>query len=307
MAFHERFPDHEAVKTLTSDLLSGATFSSNGVYWDEPEVDWWNWGTNTRTTALALTALIRVTPQSDLLPNVVCWLMAARQGDHWPTTQETVWSITALTEWMTLTGELQGNYRYDVNFDGKSLASATISPTANPGQTLHIDVANLQKGALNKLSISRGEGAGVLYYTAQFNMQIPAAGAKAVSNGISIQREYFLGSDTSWPIHSAQVADLCTVRLTITTAQDLQYFALEDMYPAGAEPVDPNLLTTTIQANGPSISEITHDVHTGIGAGGILITPNCATKKQTFTPAICHAARTSILTRSARRHREPSR
>src|SRR5262249_54961702 len=137
-----------------------------------------------RTTALVLTALLRSAPQSDLLPNVVRWLMAARQEDHWYTTQETVWSIEALAEWMITTDELHSSYRYDVRFNGNSAASGAIKPSDLSGQTIKIDVNNLLKGTLNRVSIDRGEGTGALYYAAQFSAQTDASQVKAVDRGI---------------------------------------------------------------------------------------------------------------------------
>jgi alpha-2-macroglobulin len=110
MAFHEAFSDHSAVDDLASDLNSAAILSATGAHWEEDYRDWWNWGSDTRTTALGLMALTRVTPDSPLLPNVVRWLMVARQGDHWKTTQETSWAVMAFTDWMLITNELQGDY-----------------------------------------------------------------------------------------------------------------------------------------------------------------------------------------------------
>lgn len=50
--------------------------------------------------------------------------MVAREGDHWATTQETAWSVMALTDWMVATGELQANYEYSVALNGEGWARA---------------------------------------------------------------------------------------------------------------------------------------------------------------------------------------
>jgi alpha-2-macroglobulin len=254
MAYHERFPNDSAVTTLVSDLVSAAKISATGAYWEEESDDWWNWGTDIRTTALALTALIRTAPDSPLLPNIVRYLMIARQGDHWPTTQETVWSITALVEWMTLTKELQGKYSYTVNFNRKSLVKGAITPeNISDETTLHVAVKDLLANDINRLVVARGEGNGVLYYTAQFNLKLPAAEAKPVSRGITLKREYFVGEDVMsivTPDTPVRVGDTITVRLTINLAQDMHFFAVEDTFPSGTEPVNDALRTTSLAAEG---------------------------------------------------------
>jgi uncharacterized protein YfaS (alpha-2-macroglobulin family) len=244
MAYHERFPDAPQVNLLVSDLLSGASYSSGGIYWDESSNDWWNWGSDTRTTALALTALIRVMPQSNLLPDVVRWLIAARTVDHWPTTQETVWSITALTEWMVLTGELKGQYTYNLSLNRQALGKGVVTPeTIRESTTVRVAVRDLL--VANRLIVARGEGTGALYYTAQLQLYTPADQAKALNRGIGLRREYFL-KDADAPVTAAHIGDAITVRLTITLSQDVYYFALEDHIPAGTEPIDTSLLAATL-------------------------------------------------------------
>ena len=49
-----------------------------------------------------------------MIPNVVRWLMVARKADDWETTQETAWSVMALTDWMVVTGELHPDYTFAV-------------------------------------------------------------------------------------------------------------------------------------------------------------------------------------------------
>ncbi len=246
MAYHQFNPDGSAVAQLVSDLQSGAILSATGAHWEEDERDWWNWNSDTRTTAIALAALTRVTPQFDLLPNVVRWLMVARQGDHWETTQETAWAVMALTDWMVATNELQGNYDYALAVNSSELAEGTVTPdNIREGKVLKVEVKDLLKDEINRVTFVRGEGEGVLYYTAHLNVRLWAAEADPISRGISVSREYFLGSDREQPVTGATIGDVLTVRVTITAPQDIYYFVLEDPLPAGTEPVDTSLLTTS--------------------------------------------------------------
>ncbi|NJL94457.1 MAG: hypothetical protein HC915_12400, partial [Anaerolineae bacterium] len=88
-----------------------------------PRADWAD-----RLLVITL-ALALADPDNGLLPDAVRWLMIARQGDHWVTTQETAWSVLALTEWMQITGELQGSYTYTARLNAETVLDATAAPT----------------------------------------------------------------------------------------------------------------------------------------------------------------------------------
>jgi len=259
MAYQQRDPADDAIPALVSDLQSRAILSATGAHWEETERDWWNWSSDTRSTAIVLAALARVQPRHDLLPNVVRWLMVARQGDHWTTTQETAWAVMALTDWMVASGELRGDYDYQAVLNGQPLAEGTVTPeTVREGQVLQVAVKDLLRDEINRLTISRSAGEGVLYYTAHLKTRLWASEAKPISRGITVAREYFLATDPDTPVTSAKVGDVITVRVTITLPQSIYYFVLEDPIPAGTEPVDTSLLTTS-QLNQPPTIRPTYD------------------------------------------------
>ncbi|MCX6092660.1 MAG: alpha-2-macroglobulin, partial [Candidatus Bipolaricaulota bacterium] len=100
------------IDTLLSDLVNASIQSATGMHWEEADYDWWAMNTDTRSTGIILDAFVELDPKNALLPNVVRWLMVARKGGIWETTQETAWSLVALTDWMVATGELDANYTY---------------------------------------------------------------------------------------------------------------------------------------------------------------------------------------------------
>jgi len=66
-----------------------------------------------------------------------------------------------------------------------------------------------------------------------------------LDRGIIINRRYTLADDeTNTPITQAQIGELVRVRLTIIIPNSLHYVVIEDPFPAGAEAVNPNLLTS---------------------------------------------------------------
>ena len=129
MTFHLLDPNDERAMEMINDLNNGLVVSATGAHWEEDYIDWWNWNTDTRTTALGLMAMAQIDPTNQMIPNVVRWLMVARTADHWETTQETAWSVMALTEWMVITGELHPDYTFGVTLNGDK--QALTDNTAN--------------------------------------------------------------------------------------------------------------------------------------------------------------------------------
>lgn len=234
---------------LLSDFVNRVILSATGAHWEEDFRDWWNWNTDNRTTALVLKALVQVDPKNQLIPNVVRWLMSARTADAWETTQETAWSVMALTDWMVVTGELKPNYSFDASLNGKELTtSQTASPVnARESVDLQVQVADLLKGDLNRLSINRTGGDGLLYYTAHLNAYLPVDQIQPLSRGMSVTRTYSLvGDKDNKPITQATVGDNIRVTLTIVAPNDLYYAVIDDPIPAGTEAVDPGLSTSAV-------------------------------------------------------------
>jgi hypothetical protein len=62
-----------------------------------------------------------------------------------------------------------------------------------------------------------------------------------------------VGDDPNQPVTAAAMGDVITVRVTMTLPQDIYYFVLEDPVPAGTEPIDTSLLTTSQISEPPTL------------------------------------------------------
>lgn len=258
LGFHLANPnDTSRTDVLASDLVNAAILSATGAHWQESERDYWNWNTDTRTTAIVLDALLKLRPQNDLLPNVVRYLITQRQADAWETTQETAWAVMALTDWMVTTGELQPDYEYSASLNGNKLAEgAATADTVRESQKLVVQVADLLQEEANALVIGRTDGPGVLYYTAHLRAYLPVPEVDALNRGIIVERRYIVpGDESGTPVTEAQVGDLLQVRLTIIAPNDLHYVVIEDPIPAGTEGVNPNLNTEQQIGTRPGLVE----------------------------------------------------
>jgi uncharacterized protein YfaS (alpha-2-macroglobulin family) len=246
------------IATLLSDLNNAAILSATGAHWEEANYDWWAMNTDTRSTAIILDALARLDKNNQLAPNVVRWLMVARKGGYWETTQETAWALIGLTDWMKATGELAGNYDYAVFLNDKDRAHGQVTKdSVRESIKLRVDVAELLKES-NRLTISRGDGQGRLYYTAHLRVFLPVQDIKPVSRGITVNRRYTLASCTDGPkcpeVKEAKLGDVIRVDLTLIAPNDLYYVVVEDPLPAGGEAIDTGLATTSLLDQGPALT-----------------------------------------------------
>ncbi len=267
-------PYDDAIPVLLSDFQASAIQSATGVHWEETAVDRRNFGSPVSTTSHILQAWTALDPDHALLPNVVRWLAAARSRDgSWASSHETTWALLALTEWAKQSGSFKADYTYSLVLNGRALASGAATDDA-PLNTVEqtTPIADLFADQANQLSIERGAGEGALYYTAHLSVYRPIEDAEASSHGLTILREYFHfdgecgGLETPCtPATSASVGEDLLVRLTLILPTDQYYLTVEDPYPAGAEPVDTQLLTTP--SGGPPVDFTSIDL-TRNGWGG---------------------------------------
>jgi len=255
-------PEQEArLKTLVAELTGVAILSATGAHWEEKEVDRWLANTDTRTTAMVMEALARIDPQNTLLPNAVRWLMVARKEGHWETTQETAWSVLALTDWMVSTGELKANYTYRVQLNAQTLGEGKVTPdNVDQPARFVVPVKELLLDVANELVMTR-QGEGRLYYAAYLRTFQPVERIRPLDRGIIVGRQYFQVDPrtlkpTGKPAPSAVVGDVVQVKLTIVAPRDLYYLVVEDPLPAGFEAIDTSLKTVSAAAQGPEFQEV---------------------------------------------------
>lgn len=262
MALHRVDPNDARIATLLADLHTAHIASATGVHWEEHSYDRWSMNTDIRSTAIILSAMVQLDPANELNPSIVRWLMVARTGDAWETTQETAWSLIALTDWLVYSRELQGSYEYAVwlsephNDDTqKILANGKVTPeTVDTPVFVREKVADSILKGLNWLSIGRGEGLGYLYYTSHLRVPVPVEEATAVNRGMIVQRRYTLADCTDGPkcpeVDEVKIGDRIRVDVTVITPHERYYVVVEDPLPAGAEVIDPGLATTSKDESG---------------------------------------------------------
>ncbi|MGD8623771.1 MAG: Ig-like domain-containing protein [Anaerolineae bacterium] len=265
--------ERQRIDTLLGDLAGDAVVSATGTHWQEARPDYWNMNTDVRSTAIVLWATSHLQPESDLLPNVVRWLMAARREGHWESTQDTAWSLLGLTAYMRASGELRGDFDWTVYLNGRELAAGTVSSdNIDESTRLRVEIARLLAEEANRLVIERhpaqaGQtGEGQLYYTANLRYYLPAEHVQALDRGIVLARQYSPEAggvaEPGTYVDTARVGDVIQVKLTIIAPTDLYYVVVEDPLPAGFEGVDLSLKTTSVVGQQPELRNLSAEEET---------------------------------------------
>jgi uncharacterized protein YfaS (alpha-2-macroglobulin family) len=251
-------PSNFRIQALISDLTNAAILSSTGTHWQEEEEDYRTMNSATRSTAIVLDALVRVRPDHPLVDSTVRWLMVARRDGHWETTQETAMSLLALTDFLEASGELEADYSYQVRVNGETLSEKEIEASdLGESEELVVSVRDLLIGEDNEVDIARApaDSKGHLYYTMHLRYFPPTEEVEAANYGVGVSREYLPADGAEGKIESAALGDMVKVRLTLVAPTDLHYVVVEDYLPAGLEPIDTSLKTTSSEIRQMMLAE----------------------------------------------------
>jgi uncharacterized protein YfaS (alpha-2-macroglobulin family) len=246
-------PD-QRIESLLDSLYGAANLSATGASWHESKIDFQTLNTDTRTTSMVLAAFARLDSDEPLLPQVVRWLMSARSAGRWATTQENAWAIIALTDWLAASGELEGDYEWKVQLNGDEFGHGVVTPeTVSEKFTIRSAITDLLRDQANLLLINRSNDRGQLYYTTHLRYYLDALAINARDRGIVVDRRFELENQV---VSTAKVGDIISVTVTIVAPNDLYHVLIEAPIPAGVEPLDPSLATTTEAISNPELRAV---------------------------------------------------
>ena len=220
-------------------------------------------GSNRRTDAILLDALIADDPESDLIPKLVTGLLAHREKGRWGNTQENVFVLLALDRYFN-TFEKQTPEFVARIWLGETYAGAHrfVGRTTERKET-QIPMSFLveEKGAETSDLVISKDGPGRLYYRLGLKYAPTDLDLDPLDMGFVVQRKYeavddpedvWQDEDGTWHIKAgARVR----VRLTMVADNRRYHVALVDPLPAGLEIINPALAVSGSVPEDPDSEE----------------------------------------------------
>ena len=227
---------------MVLDILSqSALKESEYVSWPQPSYDGEyhskTMASTVRTTAFVLLAYAEIEPDNTLVSGIVKYLADQRQGIYgWGTTNETSFTILALTEGLIHEESRSENTPYEVLVNNKSLAYGTLE-LGNASASIDIPMAELKDG-LNSLIVTT-QGSHPIYFDLSTRYDLLQREMKAAGN-IGVTRTY-LDPKTNAPIQSFTAGQLVKVEVNVQFPANASFVAVEDYLPGGLEALNEGL------------------------------------------------------------------
>ena len=233
--------EEDAARPVLAAIERSARRTDGMAFWElrdyDGQYDEKSMASSVRSTALALDALVKIDPQNELIPDVARYLMSKRRAYGWGSTNETAFTILALTDHLLQLKETGEDANYSVQLNNQELSGGTLAWNA-PLLSLQLKASQLKPG-INTLRVTQ-TGDSPLFYTLTSRMildtpEITAAGT------VEVTRKYILAG-TNKPAQDLKVGDLVRVQLTAKFPRgQASYVIIEDALPGGLEAVNERL------------------------------------------------------------------
>ncbi len=235
--------DDAAARSLLAELHKRAIRDGAFRYWRGST---WHYAWEDdpiETTAYALRFEVAMGEDATQTDPTVNFLRAQRRGDWWYTTKDTAAAIYALSETIRPdSNEFTPDETVRVLVDGREVRSLHITqPILDAADASVVVPASSMRDAATVTFERVGRGA--LYWSSDAVRYVPPGADRAsdasqallarlfaAPPSLTVERRYTLKHGGAW-----RVGDEVIVEVTVRSRGDVQYVAVEDPFPAGAE------------------------------------------------------------------------
>ena len=236
--------DKARAEVVLSQLEKSIVQNGDVAYWPQATDDGTyrqkTMSSTIRTTAMSLSAFMKIRGASPTADAAANYLVNQRTGYGWGTTNETSFTILALTDYLSGREEYSGSSDFTVDLNGQGFSTGTLQP-GNLFVSINIPMAQLQSG-LNSLKLSTS-GTDPLYYDIVTSYASQKTAAEAAGN-IIVTRRYF-DPKTDKALETVIEGQLVKVELKITMPDNASFVIVEDQLPGGLEALNESLNSTT--------------------------------------------------------------
>ncbi|BFM42383.1 hypothetical protein CFS9_10240 [Flavobacterium sp. CFS9] len=243
-----RFGEKETAKKIIESLKE--TSSSNedwGMYWIANKAGWYWYEAPIETQALLIEAFVEVSNDNKSVDAMKVWLLKNKQTKNWPTTKSTTEAIYALlmhgTDWLSVKDNTV------IKLGAEKIITKKLAETEKEAETGYFklnwkadevkkDMASIT--IQNKSKIPAFGGAYWQYFEDLDKIKTNSGSVLSVSKELYLKKSTLKGNQLEkiTSKNSLKIGDLITVRLIITSKEDIEYVHLKDMRASCFEPTD---------------------------------------------------------------------
>lgn len=190
-------------------------------------------GSRLRGNALALWALSQAQPAYPRMGNLARWIATDLAQRRYISTQDAVYGLWGMQAYLNSVGAgkpVNGS----VSLDGRELAQRLFKGIDSPPLRVEVDRSMLDSGKPQNLRI-KGEGQGVLFWTARLLYAPLKAQSQPVNAGLRVAR--FLAKPGENATGTWQLGDEVEYVVTISADDTRFHVVVVAPYPAGLEPI----------------------------------------------------------------------
>jgi uncharacterized protein YfaS (alpha-2-macroglobulin family) len=250
---------HQAVTGLLDDLAHAVeNKGTRALVRERPGHDLgYYMSDDVRTTAIATDAFLDLRPDEPSLPLLVKGLFGEQHDGRWATTQDNLFGLVSLVHYVK--SRAGGGVSVAAKIGDKTVLAGPLAgkKVRIKRTSVPLDVAHPPKGPLT-IAAQGGD----VYYSTILRFRRDIADQKPYSNAITVRREY-LDPETDAPIDPAKgvkVGGMVRVRVTVSPTDWGKHLAVDDPIPAGFEPVNTKLATSSGPAPAKPKGYNRHDV-----------------------------------------------
>jgi hypothetical protein len=175
-----------------------------------------------------------------MIPGIVEYLMSQRKLNGWGSTNETAFTILALTGYLLNTQSEFAGVSYAVELNGERLAGGQLGGNELTA-AVDIPASQLQPGQ-NTLRVQQS-GGGRLYFTISERAFLAQQEISSEGN-VQLERAY-LDPQSGEPLKEVIAGQLVRVEIKVEMPVDGFFIILEDRLPGGFEALNESLNTTS--------------------------------------------------------------
>lgn len=245
LTYHEIGDDARA-RAVLARLKKEALADGETVYWSGQVRAVEHWSDDAvETTATTLRAFLAISPDDDIIPKVVFWLLRERRGNRWKSTKDSALALLALAEFLGTVDDASPKMELVFTLNGKKIASYNVSEKEllEFSRPIEMRLEGIRLGTNTLTVLKKGEGN--LFFSLVFCYYSKEEGITAGGTELKIQREYYrlvprvendqLVYDKVRLDGPVNVGEPVFVKLYVDCDDDYEYVMVTDPIPAGCE------------------------------------------------------------------------